>query len=352
MAGTYRKRGEKYLLEYMHNGKRYSKTVACTNKKVKNELNRFVLEVQDNEKSMQVQKLYFKSLAQEFLDNYVRKNLKPRTVDYYIYLLNSRILPYFYNYKISDIKKSDIKNFLLSISNELTAVTIKKYRNCLVTMFNYAIEMEYILFNPASNVSIPRGKEIVRKQNFYNIEQLKKMLSCLENERLECKIFVYIIAFTGMRREECLPLLDTDIDLNNNTITINKAMVLSKEQGLIIDTTKSKHSIRKIKIPNILVNQLKQYENRYVDGHRLFNLTPNSITQWFSKFIKRHNLDYITLHGLRHTYATYLISQNKDINVISTLLGHADINITGKIYVEKDYTNEIDAVSSFENIMS
>lgn len=350
MAGSYRKRGKKYLLEYMYKGKRYSKTIECDSKTVKSELNRFVIEVQDKEKYIQSQKLYFKALAQEFLDNYVRKNLKPRTVDYYIYLLNSRIMPYFYNYKIADIKKSDIKNFLLHISNELTDVTIKKYRNCLVTIFNYAIEMEYILFNPASNVSIPKGKEIVRKKNFYTLEQLKRMLSCLENERLECKIFVYIIAFTGIRREECLPLTFEDIDFKKQTINIDKAMVLSKEKGLLIDTTKSIHSVRKVSIPNILLNELEKYKKMNTND-RLFNFTPNAITQWFGKFIKRHNLEHITLHGLRHTYATFLISQNNDINIISTLLGHANVNITGQIYIEKDYTNERIAVSSFDKLL-
>ena len=350
MAGSYRKRGNKYYLEYMYKGKRYSKTIECTNKNVKTELNRFVIEVQDNEKIMQAQKFYFKNVAQEFLDNYVRKNLKPRTVDYYIYLLNSRILPYFHNYKISDIKKSDIKNFLLSISNELTEVTLKKYRNCLVTIFNYAIEMEYILYNPASNITVPKGKKIIRKKNFYDINQLKRMLECLENERIEYKMFVYIIAFTGIRREECLPLTFNDIDFQNKFININKAMVFSKEKGLIIDSTKSVHSNRRITIPNVLFNELVNYK-KVNNNDKLFHLTPNSITQWFSKFIKRHNLDHITLHGLRHTYATFLISQNNDINIISTLLGHSNVNITAQIYIEKDYTNEKNAVSSFDKIL-
>lgn len=351
MAGTYRKRGNKYLLEYMYKGKRYSRTVSCDGTMIETELMKFVVDVRENESYLQTQKLYFRTLAQEFVDNYVRKNLKPRTVDYYIYLLNSRIVPFFNNYKISEIKKSDIKNFLFSISDDLTETTIKKYRNCLVTIFNYAIEMEYIMYNPASNVSIPKGKQIEHKQNFYNIEQLKKMLLCLESEKIECKMFIYILAFTGMRREECLPLTFDDINFNTKTIYINKAMTLSNEKGLIIDTTKSEHSVRKISIPDILLNQLIEYR-KINTNDRLFKFTPNSITQWFSKFVKRHKLDYITLHGLRHTYATFLISQNNDINIISTLLGHSNVNITAQIYIEKDYTNEQKAVSSFDNFLS
>ena len=41
-------------------------------------------------------------------------------------------------------------------------------------------------------------------------------------------------------------------------------------------------------------------------------------------------------------------SPYNDINIISTLLGHANVNITGQIYIEKDYTNQQKAISSFD----
>ena len=47
MAGSYRKRGNKYLLEYMYKGKRYSKTVACASKDVEEELSRFIIGIKD-----------------------------------------------------------------------------------------------------------------------------------------------------------------------------------------------------------------------------------------------------------------------------------------------------------------
>lgn len=163
---------------------------------------------------------------------------------------------------------------------------------------------------------------------------------------------VYIIVFTGIRREECAPLTLSDIDLKNNFINIDKTLTYSKEKGLIIEDAKNTYSVRKIKIPNIHADEINYYITKFNITNRLFNFSPDSMTNWFSRFIKRNNLDYITLHDLRHTYATYLISQNKDINVVSTLLGHANVNITGKIYINKDYTNEEDAVSSLEKILT
>lgn len=352
MAGSYRKRGNKYYLEYMFKGKRYNSTIECDEKNVDYELQKFVINVKENYKLMQIKRYHFETFAQEWLNEYVRKNLRPRTIDFYKHLLNSRIIPHFYGYKISDISRSDIKIFLNTLTEDLTSETIKKYRNCLVTMFNYAIEMEYLQINPAQNVSIPKGKIIEKKDNCYNVEQLKQLLKSLDNERPECRIFVYIVAFTGIRREECLPLKIDDIDFENNLININKALTMSDEKGLIIESTKNKSSIRRIKIPNVLSTEMKKYIKEQNIEDSLFKLTPNAITQWFGKFVKRHKLEHITLHGLRHTYATYLISQNKDINIISTLLGHSSVNITGKIYINKDYTNEQDAVNTLDKILT
>lgn len=352
LAGSYRKRGEKYFLEYMYKGKRYNNTIECSEKEVKYELDKFVINVRENYKNMAVKKLNFNNFAQEWLNEYVRKNLRPRTVDFYKDLLNTRIVPYFGTTKISDIARADIKKFLNSMTSEITSSTIKKYRNCLVTMFNYAIEMDYLHINPAEHVSIPNGKKIDKKNNCYNIEQLKVLLKCLDNEPISRKLFIYIIAFTGIRREECAPITKNDIDFENNYISINKALTCSKEKGLIIEDTKNIYSVRKIKIPNILSKELLDYVEKLNITDRLFNFSPDSMTNWFIRFVKRNNLEHITLHGLRHTYATYLISQNKDINIISTLLGHSSVNVTGKIYINKDYTNEEDAVSSLEKILT
>ena len=176
--------------------------------------------------------------------------------------------------------------------------------------------------------------------------------------------------FTGIRREECCPLLDTDIDFKNKQIIINKAMVYTKNDGIVIGETKNKSSIRKVDIPNILVDILKNYNERYIDGHRLFNYSPNAITTWFKKFIDKENEEYkkeqiknkifdidkhikfarITLHGLRHSYATYLLNETSDLNAVSTLLGHSNTYITSNIYIEKSYENTQKVVKAFDSL--
>jgi integrase len=376
MAGTFEKRGKKWHLQYMYKGKRYSKTIEIEKykdeddekNKAKRLLDRFTIEVEDNYKQEEQIKLEFDNFSDEWMEKYVEKNLSPLTIEFYKRLVNGRLKKYFGYKDISNIRRIDVINFLDNFSGELSQQTLKKYRNCLVTMFNYAIEREYLQFNPAENVKLPKGRENKVETNIYNYQQLMELFNSLEKEEESRKIFIYIVMFTGMRREECCPLLDTDIDYKHNQININKAMVYTKEKGIIIGKPKNKSSIRKVDIPNILSDILKDYTKRYINEHRLFPFTPTGITNWFKDFRDRENRIYkkdqikngitdinkhikfprITLHGLRHSYATYLLNQTNDLNAISTLLGHSNTYITSKIYIEKSYENTKKVVKAFD----
>jgi len=44
----------------------------------------------------------------------------------------------------------------------------------------------------------------------------------------------------------------------------------------------------------------------------------------------------ISFHGMRHTYATMLLTEGVPLEVISKMLGHADINVTLRVYAHLD----------------
>ena len=58
----------------MFKGKRYNNTIECSEKQVKYELSKFVMSVKENYTTMSANKLNFNTFAQEWLNEYVRKN--------------------------------------------------------------------------------------------------------------------------------------------------------------------------------------------------------------------------------------------------------------------------------------
>jgi integrase len=67
------------------------------------------------------------------------------------------------------------------------------------------------------------------------------------------------------------------------------------------------------------------------DGHPLL---PHQVSRAFVKHLEEHGLKLIRLHDLRHTSATLGLAAGESIKEISVRLGHSDISITSKVYVD------------------
>lgn len=328
MAGSYRKRGNKYLLEYMYKGKRYSKTVACASKDVEEELSRFIIGIKD--KVSPTSAISLINYSQKWLDEYARPKLSLKTIQGYKDYLNNRILPYFGTIKLKDIKAYNIQQFLNSLTTELSTCSIKKYKALLSIMFNTAVKWQIMDFNPCIYVDLPKGKDVKIEPVFLNEDETKRLLTCLENETLKYQVIVRLALQCGMRRSEILGLTWNDIDFFNYTININKALSYIKGEGQIIKETKNKSSNRIIYAnQNLieLINQLPKTSDFIFNKEHI-----DDVTKWFNRFLKRYNLKHMRFHDLRHTHATLLISNGVNMKVVSSRLGHSSINTTLNLY--------------------
>ena len=103
-----------------------------------------------------------------------------------------------------------------------------------------------------------------------------------------------------------------------------------KGEGQIIKETKNKSSNRIIYANKDLINLINNLPrtNEYIFNKEHID----NVTKWFNRFLIRHNLKHMRFHDLRHTHATLLISNNVNMKVVSTRLGHSSINTTLNLY--------------------
>ena len=146
----------------------------------------------------------------------------------------------------------------------------------------------------------------------------------------------------------------TDVDLDNHIITINKTIqtqVAEVKDGHIIDynnilkkSAKTKNGKRVIPINDITVSyfkELQQYDIRndiispYVTSTRTGTRnTTRSLQRSLDRLVKRSGIDHkVSLHILRHTFGSTLLRKNISIEVVSSLMGHANITITYNKYI-------------------
>ena len=104
MAGYVRKVGEnKYRLEYMLEGQKYSKNVKATSPRQADKLLiQFVSEIDNGVYQGSVNTI-FADFAQTYINDYARQNCQPVTVEGYLKMLNGRILDEIGHYKLSKI---------------------------------------------------------------------------------------------------------------------------------------------------------------------------------------------------------------------------------------------------------
>ena len=172
-----------------------------------------------------------------------------------------------------------------------------------------------------------------------------------------------------MRRGELCGLNWSDVDFKSGTITVNKSVLYSADEGIFEDSTKTKSSNRIISVPDSMIKLLKTYQaeqlkqrlalgDQWIDSGKIFTsenggvINPESLSGWFKNFVRRYNLPDIHFHNLRHTAATLLIANGVDVATVSKRLGHADKTTTLNIYTHAIKSADRAAADKLEDILS
>ena len=256
----------------------------------------------------------------QLVDEVIEKHSKVEKASFERDIFSGNTLKkYFKKTPIGKITSYDVKSWRMWRKEHVTnrGTKIKKASlnlelSFLKTMFNLAVEWQWLAENPAAKVKKLRGE--TKRLRFLNREDVYRLVDCCPSY---LKQIIITAVSTGMRRGEIFNLKWEDVDFEHGFIRVVK----SKNQ-----------ESRNIPMDEILHGVLKGLkESRKIGPYVFCHENGDKRACVFRSFkgaCREAGIEDFRFHDLRHTAASLLACGGCDIIMLKNILGHKSLEMT------------------------
>lgn len=310
---------------------------------IKNSLNNGTY-IENNSKTLG--ELLEEILDYKFTTNKIGERTYNRTKDTINLIRKSET--HIYDMPIQKITKEHLKLLFKDITKYSNS-TIDKIFQLMHKAFKKALSKKLILddlFLDEDEIFKPKSIKEDKIIEALTVEEQKKLLNVLQTfeKNSYYKNIILLQLYTGMRIGEVLALnRTTDLDLENETITVHKTVTKNINNNLIISNKtktfdKNKNANRILKVNSTVIKILKLQLNSVnnLDNLLFYNagiVSPISVNSYLYTINKKYHIcKKLSSHVFRHTYATRCIESGMSAKVLQKKLGHANISTTLDTY--------------------
>lgn len=271
-----------------------------------------------------------------------KQYVKKSSYSAYLLLIENHLLPNF-GEQIS-VEESEVQEFVFKKLEEgLSQKTIKDILIVLKMILKFGLKNKLLDYRQF-DIQFPTERENPGIEVLSRINQ-KKIMNYVQEHFTFKNLGIYICLSAGIRIGEICALTWEDINTDTEIISIRKTIqrIYIVEEGkrhteLILDTPKTKNSIREIPMSRDLQKMLKPIkkvvnESFYVLTNEAKPTEPRTYRNYYKKLMKELDIPDLKFHGLRHSFATRCIESNCDYKTVSVILGHSNISTTLNLYV-------------------
>ncbi|MFC6202614.1 tyrosine-type recombinase/integrase [Lactiplantibacillus nangangensis] len=307
--------------------------------------------------------------------NFVVKTLKYNTQTNYRNVIDKYIKPALGMYKMKAVSAVSIQQAVNNLPTNLAKHTIDIIISVIRKGFKMAVFPYQVLNqNPADYIIPPINKDDLERTvqerrtelKIISLSQFKEILSMVP-EASPFYLPLQIGFNTGLRRGEISGLTWDNINFEEQTLTVNKQMIMKPKSEFAITSPKTKASYRTIAIGKTLVEILKHARKEQLANHLRYGkfyyesnfvctkangkpVTPSVIHYYAGKVSKDVDFPF-NFHSLRHTHATMLLEHNANYKEIQQRLGHSRIATTMDTYSHVTQKMKRDTVDIFEQML-
>lgn len=352
--GTIRKRKNgtweaRYTVGKNSDGRQIQRSVyGRTQEEVRQKLTKILVSIDDNSYT-EPNKLTLEQWLATWLSTYVETSVKPNTFEKYTRVCNYHLIPNLGVCKLTELNSFVIQNFYNRLYKEekLSAKTIKDIHSVLHKSLDQAIRLRLISQNPTEYCDLP--KYVRKKAHYLEADTIRLFLRAIRGHRYENLFFVAL--FSGARESEVLGLTWDCIDFENNSILINKQLlIIAKSKGKyeLVSTKTGKERIVTLApaVMQKLIAQKKWQESCKKaagsawrnDLDLVFtnecgeNLKHRTVYKNFKAIAREIGVPEARFHDLRHSFAVLSLESGDDIKTVQENLGHATVSFTLDVY--------------------
>lgn len=303
------------------------------------------------------QKQTVRDYLNEWVETYVRVNLRPATYENYKCTIKNYIIPYIGGVALGQLSPAMIdKAFREMLDKGLKPGTVAGAKRVLCVALNHARKYQYIETNPTCNTLTKFGKS-EKTPVPYTAAQMAELLKKVAGTEWEMPVMLG--GLYGLRRSEILGLRWRNVDLEKRVFYVVEQLPfhMPSKTTTIEEMAPPKSYDRQLPVTDAAFpffkrqaeRQEKQRERLVGKGKPYYenNLvvakpngaprTANWISAGFHKLLPRLEMPHIRFHDLRHTAATNMHELTGDFYTVGEILGHTVSGISASLGISMNY---------------
>ena len=270
--------------------------------------------------------------------------------------LNVYILPALGNAWIGDLDlpelNATIRHLTLQDGTPASGSTKSTVASVVRRLFAWAREERIIAVNPALELRTGWGASVRRRVIIPSIPQVLRLAAALDQFKPGLGDVAMVLAFTGLRWEEAVAVPIGNVNLDGQSITIDRTASESGGRRDVREDMKTRSAERTVMIPDIAMPAVRRLAARGEAGReqsdgkiysRLINGDRGGYlgyATWrkYLKFAQGYTAAHpdgivsYTAHELRHVCASLLIASGATDMQVAHQMGHSKVETTKNIY--------------------
>ena len=291
----------------------------------------------------------YKDWTKIWIESYLKLSVKVRTREKYERTLRLHILPALGERELTDIKSTQVQNFIAQKAERYSSGTV----NGIVTVLIASLKAAQRADIPCNLPQLQRPQIEEKKVECFSVKEQK----LIEAEALKDMRDwgVIICLYTGLRIGELLALEWRDVNLKTGIIMVEKSCHFGKDMrgnyARIVEKPKTHSSCRIIPLTKQLITLLsklkKAAQTPYVIEIKAKPANMRTYQYNFGALLKRLSIPHRGFHTLRHTFATRAIESGMDVRTLADILGHKDPKITLQRYAHSLIEHKFAMINKF-----